>query len=192
MRSLTVNLAIMVITAVASSACDPGVDEPTFSPPGGDYVGPQDVAVSTSTGKATIYYTTDGTEPTRSSTRYTAPIHLDAPTMLRAFAVRPYYLDSHLASATYRFEAAAPSFSPDPGSYDGVSVSLSTSSTGASIYYSTDGTDPTDGSTIYSVPIDLPSGSPSTTIRAVASGGGWTTSTVASGTYTSSTVGTGP
>jgi hypothetical protein len=40
--------------------------------------------------QATIYYTTDGSEPTLDSARYTAPLRLEHSTQLRYFSVDPY------------------------------------------------------------------------------------------------------
>ena len=47
---------------------------PTFSPAAGTYSGAQSVTISDATSGATIYYTTNGTTPTTSSTKYTGTI----------------------------------------------------------------------------------------------------------------------
>ncbi|HEY3120673.1 MAG TPA: chitobiase/beta-hexosaminidase C-terminal domain-containing protein, partial [Vicinamibacteria bacterium] len=47
---------------------------PTFSPSGGTYVLPQLVSISDASPGVTVYYTTDGSTPTTSSTQYTSPI----------------------------------------------------------------------------------------------------------------------
>src|ERR1700689_506274 len=64
--------------------------------------------------------------------------------------------------------AATPTFSPAAGTYTAVqSVSLATTTAGASIYYTLDGTTPTNTSTLYSAatPIQV---SATTTIKAIA------------------------
>lgn len=48
-------------------------------------------------GSGEIHYTLDGTAPSASSPRYTAPVPLPANTMLRAIAVQPGYRDSQIA-----------------------------------------------------------------------------------------------
>ena len=58
----------------------------TASPVGGTYMNSPQVTL-TSSEPATIYYTTDGTDPTTSSTVYTGPITLTGDTTLKAFAV---------------------------------------------------------------------------------------------------------
>ena len=62
--------------------------------------------------------------------------------------------------------AAAPTFSPTPGTYySAQSVSLASTTTDAKIYYTTDGTAPTSASTLYTAPIAVAA---TTTIKAIA------------------------
>ena len=78
--------------------------------------------------------------------------------------------------------AAAPGFLPAAGTYTSAqTVTLTDSSAGASIYYTLDGTNPTTGSTPYSAPINIVA---TTTIKAIATAPGFSTSAIASGTYT--------
>ncbi|MFA5868065.1 MAG: chitobiase/beta-hexosaminidase C-terminal domain-containing protein [Actinomycetota bacterium] len=78
---------------------------------------------------------------------------------------------------------SAPTFTPAPGSYIGAqSIALSTTSSGASIRYTVDGSIPTSSTaTLYSAPIPVSS---STTIKAIAYKTGWIDSPIATGTYT--------
>src|SRR3974377_1016403 len=81
--------------------------------------------------------------------------------------------------------AATPTFSPSPGTYSSTqTVSLSDTSSGATIYYTTDGSPPTTSSTIYNGSITV---SATEILKAIASGGGFTTSSITIGTYTIST-----
>jgi Chitobiase/beta-hexosaminidase C-terminal domain len=82
----------------------------------------------------------------------------------------------------YAFPAATPTFSPAGGTYSSAqSVSILDSSTGAIIYYTTDGATPTMSSTVYTGPIAV---SATTTIKALAAGSTLSASGVASATYT--------
>jgi O-glycosyl hydrolase len=89
--------------------------------------------------------------------------------------------------------AATPSFWPVPGSYSqtqaGQTITLTDSSSGAAIYYTTDGTTPTTSSTKYSGTLTVSS---TTTITAIAAGPGFSTSAVATGTYMLTPPGNGP
>jgi hypothetical protein len=85
--------------------------------------------------------------------------------------------------------AAAPSFSPTPGNYTtSQSVTLSDTTSGATIYYTTDGSAPTTASIVYTTPISV---SQTETINAMAGAPGLNNSTVTSGTYTIQGAGTG-
>ena len=50
------------------------VEAPAFTPAGGNYMSTQLVSILCPTEGATIYYTTDGSEPNENSTVYTEPI----------------------------------------------------------------------------------------------------------------------
>lgn len=76
---------------------------------------------------------------------------------------------------------AAPTFSPAAGQYNEVSVQLSSVSVGASIYYTTNGTTPTTGSTLYTGAITLDTIG-TTTIKAIAVKNG-VSSAVSTATY---------
>ena len=79
-------------------------------------------------------------------------------------------------------QAATPVISPVGQSFTGsLSVTITDSTSGATIYYTTDGTTPTTASTKYAGPITV---STTETISAIASATGFVTSTVAKQTYT--------
>ena len=161
---------------------------PTFSPAAGTFTSAQTVTISDTTSGASIYYTTNGTTPTTSSTLYSAPIAISATTTIEAIASdAPTYTNSNVATATYTINlpaAATPTFSPAPGTFTSAqSVLLADTTTGASIYYTTNGSTPTTASTLYSpsTPIAVSS---TTTINAIAVAPGFSNSAVATGTYT--------
>ncbi len=79
-------------------------------------------------------------------------------------------------------KCALPTFSPDPGTYTSTqSVTISCSTPGAAIHYTTNGSDPTGSSPTYSSPISVSS---TTTIKAIAIKAGLDNSAIASATYT--------
>lgn len=67
---------------------------PTSSVSTGVYETPQTVTLSTSTPDATIYYTTDGSEPTTTSNVYTSPLNITQTTKIRMFAKATGAVDS--------------------------------------------------------------------------------------------------
>jgi hypothetical protein len=160
----------------------PTAAAPTFSPAPGSYPNTQLVTLASTTSGATIYYTKTGAAPTTASNRYQGPISISTKTTIKAIAVAPGLETSALSRATYSIGVATPTFSPAPGTYkSSLNVSLADVTSGATIYYTTNGTTPTTASTKYVEPIPA---SRTTTIKALAAFSGSSNSAVASGTYT--------
>jgi N-acetylneuraminic acid mutarotase len=174
-------------SAVASAAytiTSPAAATPTFSSPSGTYAPPFSVTISDATSGATIYYTTNGTTPTTSSSVYNGPIRVGSSETLEAIAIAPGYTRSAVASATYTIApaAATPVFGPPGGTYTSpVMVIISDTTKGAVIHYTTNGTTPTASSPVYTSPISVSS---SERVQAIAIAAGYSQSAVASATYT--------
>ena len=79
------------------------VETPVITPNGGNYYQPIDATITCPTDGAVIRYTTDGTEPTETSTVYTAPVTISTTTTLKAKAWKTGMEASLMASATYNF-----------------------------------------------------------------------------------------
>jgi uncharacterized repeat protein (TIGR03803 family) len=158
---------------------------PEFSVNTGTYTSAQTVTITDTTGGASIYYTTNGTTPSASSTKYTGAITVSSTETLEAIAVTTGYTNSPVASATYTIQlptAATPIFAPAVGSFTSPqSVVLTDTTTGATIYYTTNGTTPTTASTRYTAAITVSS---TETIKALAAAADYNNSAVASATYT--------
>ena len=171
-----------VYTTISNGS--PVTTSPIFSPPGGAYATEQSVSISSGSAGATIYYTTNGTTPTTSSTVYSAPIAVSASGTLKAIAVASGYSPSAVGIAAYSLAPIlpAPVLSPSPGTYSAAqTVTITDGTAGTTIYYTTDGTTPTNSSDIYSGPIAV---SASETVQALAGETGYNNSPVAGGTYT--------
>ncbi|HTB81291.1 MAG TPA: choice-of-anchor tandem repeat GloVer-containing protein [Opitutaceae bacterium] len=164
----------------------PQAAAPVFSPAAGYYATPQSVTITSTTGGVTIRYTTDGSTPTETvGTIYSVPVSVSVTTTLKAIAYASGFTDSAVTSGTYTLVSptAAPTFSPAPGTYTSAqSVSISTTTTGASIRYTTTGTAPTEtAGLVYSGPVTLSS---TATLNAIAYKSGLADSAVISGIYT--------
>ena len=113
--------------------------------------------------KDTIYYTTDGTDPDLTSTKYTSEgIQIsEGETTIKAIAVNKKGVPSSISKKIYTVEFPvedAPAVSPSTGQYDeAVQIEVKVPE-GYTAYYTTDGTDPTTASTKYTGPIDMPKG----------------------------------
>jgi hypothetical protein len=155
--------------------------------------------ITTSSG-ATIFFTTDGTNPTIASVVYTGPIAVAQTTILRAMAVKPGFAASAGTAATYTITiptgTTAPVWmTPGSGEYNNpVAVSLSSATPAATICYTIDGSDPTCAAgqctgtaATYSVgspvPVDAPTGGGTLVIKGLACSAGKADSSVTASTY---------
>jgi hypothetical protein len=164
---------------------------PVFSPGAETFSGSLAVSITDATSGATIYYTLDGSTPTVASAVYTAPITITATTTIQAIASAPGYLQSEVTSGSYvdSLQTSTPVFSPGSStSTQSISVIISDSTSGATIYYTTNGTTPTTTSTQYTGAVTV---SATETLNAIAVASGYVNSDVASATYTIDTGQTG-
>ena len=92
--------------------------DPEFSLAAGSYEGAQSVEITCSTDDATIYYTTDGSDPTTSSAVYSTAIPVTANTTIKAYAVKADLDDSQIVEAAYTI-TAGPDVTLDFTSNDG-------------------------------------------------------------------------
>ncbi len=101
---------------------------------------------------AEIRYTTDGSDPTvTTGIKYEAPIALDGNGTYKARAFRSDLLDSKVVSLLINDQAV-----PTPtATFANKQLTLSCADEAASIRYTTDGSNPTSASTLYSAPVAL-------------------------------------
>src|SRR3989339_895726 len=165
------------ISAVAAST----VATPVITPAAGLYTGSVTVTITTSTSLATIRYTTDGSAPNGSSTVYTVPFAQTTTATIVAFAMKGGMTDSAATAATaFTIQVATPVITPAAGLYAGsATVTITTSTSLATIRYTTDGSAPNGSSTVYTVPFVQTS---TATIVAFAMKGGMTNSAATAAT----------
>src|SRR5205807_2445370 len=107
------------------------------------------VALSSTTSGATIRYTIDGSTPTSSSTQYTGPIPVSTTTIIKAIAYLSGWADSGTLTSPYTITGtvATPTASPASGPCSSSqNVALSSTTSGATIRYTIDGSTPTSSS----------------------------------------------
>ena len=136
-----------------------------------------EVTLNSATDGVTIYYTTDGTTPSTSSSNYstTGAFTISATTTIKAIATKSGWDNSTVAESTFE-QLVAPTVTFDDASQ---SVTVTTNSTveDVSTVYTDTGTDPTTSSTAYSTAI---SPTATTTIKAMTVKEGYVNSNVVS------------
>lgn len=110
------------------------LDAPVIDPNGGSFSESCKVSITAQEG-ATIFYTTDGTDPTADSNKYTAPFTITEDATVKAIAIKENARDSKIASAkfTKRSSGGSGSGSSGGGSGSGGSGSRPTTSTNPTI-----------------------------------------------------------
>ena len=86
---------------VQGGVVTPTVATPVFSMASGTYYETIEVEITCSTEGATIYYTTDGSDPTAESEIYTEALVIEETTTVKAIAMMEGYDDSGIATASY-------------------------------------------------------------------------------------------
>jgi hypothetical protein len=120
------------------------------------YSYPVDIRMTCSTSGAMIHYTIDGTTPTELSPQYSTPLHISSDTIVKAKAFKYGWHPSTTNTEQYTITGTVsnPIFSPMSGMYNGpIDISMSCSPTDANIYYTTDGTEPSENSILYRRPV---------------------------------------
>jgi hypothetical protein len=130
---------------------------PTASatPSGSYYNSDQNVIISMSE-PGTIYYTTDGTIPTTSSSTYTNPITIASSTNLKYLAIDLAGNKSPIYTEIYNILPTS-SATPTGGLYNSAQFITLIMNEPGTIYYTTDGTTPTNNSNIYTNPLTVTS-----------------------------------
>ena len=132
------------------------------------------VTMATTTEGAVIYYTTDGTLPTEKSTKYSEAVEFTQDATVKAIAIKEGIENSPVSIATVSIKektiyvdktyCSAVTFTSETTA-DGVKVTMATTTEGAVIYYTTDGTLPTEKSTKYSEAVEF---TQDATVKAIA------------------------
>ena len=160
------------------------VETPMLSPSSGVSSQSLSVEIQCTTPGAKIYYTKDGTEPGEESKFYTKAISVDETTRITAKAFKEGWTASDAVRGHYEItgKVAPPAFSPEPGTYTVFqSITLSCDTPGAAIRYTTDGSELSENSPLYTVPVEI---TETTTIRAGAFKTDWEPSEISTETYT--------
>lgn len=181
MKFRIIPLLAAVAAAIAIGCHADAADTHSYSLKSGTYSGGQLVWLTHDEG-VDLYYTTDGSEPDCESTKAEgAPIVAVKNTKIRCAA----YIDGECverSSVSIKIRTASPEASVPDGSYaNAFGVTLSCADKQAKIYYTTDGSIPTNQSTPYNGTIPI---TEDTTLKFIAYRDGYTYSRYVTREYT--------
>ncbi|HOE99803.1 MAG TPA: chitobiase/beta-hexosaminidase C-terminal domain-containing protein [Spirochaetota bacterium] len=175
------------LLSVASTSLDEKkVLDVAFSPAGGNYSSDQTVTLSTQTVGASIKYTTNGSDPIASGTVYSAPFSVsgNGTHTIKAYAYKSGLSNSRVTTSVYNitYGSMTVNITPAAGTYNvNKTVTITCSEGGATIYYTTNGDDPTGSSSVYTAPFTVTKGT--TTVKAFARKSGFNDTSIVSRTY---------
>lgn len=171
----------------ATTSLFAGLTPLVITPVAGSYSAGQTLTIAESIPGATIYYELSGPVSTNGIVPYTGPVQLTSPgtEQLYTYATELGYQQTDYVNASFTITtpaAATPVFSVPPGTYyASQTVTITDATPGATIHYTTDGSQPTASSSVYASPLTV---SASETLSAIAIASGDTASPVASAAYT--------
>ncbi|MFA6296114.1 MAG: chitobiase/beta-hexosaminidase C-terminal domain-containing protein [Patescibacteria group bacterium] len=123
----------------------------TANPDGGAFNSLINVTLTANEQVGKIRYTTNGDDPTVNGTTYRGAIPIDSNTTLKFYAFDTCGNTSDVKTEIYVFDFVAPHTSANPpgGIYENPQAVELTSDKPATIYFTTDGTEPTENSNVY-------------------------------------------
>ena len=153
------SLAVVVLAGCGggggSSATSTPAPTISASSTGGVFIEAQQVTLSSN--GAPIYFTTDGTEPTAASERYRATLTLLTDTVLKAVAIDSSGRSSAILTLNFEIDIPPPTLasSSSGGVFNEIQVVTLTTSSGARIFFTLDGSEPSDSASEYDEPLTL-------------------------------------
>jgi hypothetical protein len=168
---------------------EPKLPKPKANPVGGAFYPSVSVKLSSEIGTDSIYYTTNGQDPTVSSKLYRANdvITFDTTGTLKAKSFKTGYRASDVMTEVYSYnppgKVVKPASKPATATFKNtIDITLSTTTAQADIYYTTDGSSPLSAAAVrYTAPFPISS---TVTIKAVARKNGMLDSDILTVTYT--------
>lgn len=151
----------MTDTASFTVSIRPTVAKPTLDPPGGTFVGAQEIAVECATDSVDLRYTLDGSDPNTQSPKVGSSIKIESSAKLKVAAFREGWTSSAIAREEYAIirKADKPGFTlvPSETLHVARNLALTSSVEGAVIHYTTDGSDPDSASSAFKDSIQVAS-----------------------------------
>jgi sugar lactone lactonase YvrE len=146
-----------VVQAVNEAQVLP-TESPAIAPVTGSIAKATTITITSPVKDSALYYTTNGTLPTTSSSKYTEPFSVAKTAVITAFATISGQPNTGASVSAYLY-VPAPAITPGTETiHKATSVTINDADTKAQIYYTTDGSDPTAGGVgvaLYTAPVSL-------------------------------------
>jgi len=193
-------LAVLILAIVLISCKEPTteliqLDDPMFSNASGTYLSGQAIYITCPEYGASIYYTTDGSDPTKQSTLYSNPLIIPeffpadyTRVTVKARAYKDGFDPSNVVFATYTVTffntVTTPHFSPLYGNITtDTEINIQCSTLNADIHYTLDGSEPDQSSAQYTAGFTIAQ-TGEVTLKARAYRSNWNPSEIAETSYT--------
>ncbi|MFJ6278699.1 chitobiase/beta-hexosaminidase C-terminal domain-containing protein [Arthrobacter subterraneus] len=159
--------ADFVVQGRTVGAVPPAAPTVTATTVGGTFNTVQTVSLTAEPAGSPIFFTVDGTDPEPDGVQYTEPITIGEGTTTLKFLAVNEGVPSEIVTEVYTVDLTAPELATTTpgGTFTGATTAALTATEGAAIRFTTDGTEPTATSTLYTAPIAI---TQTTTLRAVA------------------------
>lgn len=200
MKTLKI-LAVLMLVLTLFSCKKPiteliQLDDPIFNPEQGTYPSGQAIQLTCPEYGASIYYTTDGSEPTNQDSLYSLSAPLIIPecfpdgaltATIKARAYKDGFDPSNVASATYTVHffntVATPTFDPAQGDITTqTEIFIDCPTLNVGVHYTLDGSEPTQASALYTDGFTIQQ-TGQVTLNARGFRSGWNSSEIAQTTY---------
>ena len=157
---ITALFADVTSEKILKTCSDYVASPPVVSVPGGSFE--DEITITLDAGSDTVYYTLDGTRPTSSSEKYLNPVTLseDGEYILNAISINDKGISSPLVTESYSISIPVlygPNISPATGRYYSPQTVTMEIPIGCSVYYTLDGSNPTQSSFKYSGSFEIDS-----------------------------------
>lgn len=175
---------VVATSGVVTVAASTTLAAPTLSVAAGTYTADQAVVVNSSDPGVTLRYTQDGTDPSETDAVIAVggTITVSRPQELRVRAFKSGMEPSAITAALYTLQVATPSITPSTSAFSTPqAVALTTTTAGAAIRYTVDGSEPSASSAVYAQALLIEA---TTTLKAQAFRTDWSDSALASATLT--------
>jgi len=127
----------------------------TAHPQGGSFSSPISITLTSNEQLGKIIYTTNGDDPKVNGTTYRGAIDVNSNTTLKFYGTDQYGNASNTKTEIYKFDFEAPKTEANPpgGVYENPQAVTLSSNKPSTIYFTTDGSQPTEDSNVYNGPI---------------------------------------